>query len=368
MDKRKIRVGITHGDINGVGYEVILKTFSNPDMLELCTPIVYGSAKVATYHRKALALPNVSFTSINSAKDADPDKLNILNCTDDDVKVELSVPTQEAGKAALDALLRVVEDYKEGLIDVIVTAPINKNTIHSEEFHFAGHTEFFEDRLGEGCKSLMVLVKDDLRMALATNHLPISEISEALTKDVLKEKILLFNNSLKGDFGISAPRIAVLALNPHAGDGGLIGHEEIDTIIPVIDELKQENVICYGPYPADGFMGAGTYKHFDGVIAMYHDQGLAPFKVLAMDSGVNFTAGLPVVRTSPAHGTAYDITGKGLANEESFREAVYMAIDIFRYRMSEKAIKANPLRKQYYEKKDDSDKLKLDQVDDEDEV
>lgn len=368
MEKRKIRIGITHGDINGVGYEVILKTFSNPDMLELCTPVVYGSAKVATYHRKALALPNITFTSINSATEADPNKLNIVNCTDDDVKVELSVSTPEAGKAALDALRRAVEDYRNGLIDVIVTAPINKNNIQCDDFKFTGHTEFFEAELGEGHKSLMILVKDDLRMALATNHVPVSEISKVLTKDVLKEKLELFNTSLIKDFGISAPKIAVLALNPHAGDGGLIGKEEIEIIKPVIDELKGENMFCFGPFPADGFMGAGTYKHFDGIMAMYHDQGLAPFKVLAMDSGVNFTAGLPVVRTSPAHGTAYDITGKGIASEDSFREAVYMAIDIFRYRAMDKEASANPLRKQYYEKKDDSDKLKLDQIVDEDEL
>lgn len=368
MERRKIRVGITHGDINGVGYEVILKTFSNPEMLSLCTPIVYGSAKVATYHRKALALPNMTFTSINSAEEADPDKLNILNCIDDDVKVELSVPSQEAGKAALDALQRVVKDYEEGLIDVIVTAPINKNTIQSDDFRFAGHTEFFEEKLGEGNKSLMILVKDNLRMALATNHLPISEISSNLTKEVLAEKIRLFNSSLKNDFGIDAPKIAILALNPHAGDGGLIGKEEIEVIKPVIEDMKQEKILCFGPFPADGFMGAGSFKHFDGVLAMYHDQGLAPFKLLAMESGVNFTAGLPVVRTSPAHGTAYDITGKGIASEDSFREAVYMAMDIYRFRLSEKAAKANPLRKQYYEKKDDSDKLKLDQVNDDEDT
>lgn len=368
MERRKIRVGITHGDINGVGYEVILKTFSNPDMLDLCTPLVYGSAKVATYHRKALGLPNITFTSINSVKEADPDKLNIINCTDDDVKVDLSVPTEESGKAALDALKCAVEDYRKGLIDVIVTAPINKNCIQCDEFKFNGHTEFFEAELGEGHKSLMILVKDNLRMALATNHVPVAEISKELTPEVLKEKLLLFNTSLKKDFGIAAPKIAVFALNPHAGDNGLIGKEEIEVIKPVLEELKAENILCYGPFPADGFMGAGTYKHFDGVMAMYHDQGLAPFKVLAMDSGVNFTAGLPVVRTSPAHGTAYDITGKGIASEDSFREAVYMAIDIFRYRAMDREAGANPLRKQYYEKKDDSDKLKLDQIVDEDEL
>ncbi|MBP6064901.1 4-hydroxythreonine-4-phosphate dehydrogenase PdxA [Bacteroides sp.] len=363
MENNKIKIGITQGDINGVGYEVILKTFSEPGMLELCTPIIYGSPKVAAYHRKSLDLPT-NFSIVNSASEASDDRLSVVNCTDDEVKVEFAKADPEAGKAALGALEKAIEEYKAGLIDVIVTAPINKHTIQSEGFAFPGHTEYIEEKLGNGAKSLMILMKDDFRVALVTGHIPVSAIASTITKELIKEKITLFNRSLKFDFGIGAPRIAVLALNPHAGDEGLLGHEEQTIITPAIDEMVAQGVLCYGPYPADGFMGSGNYMHFDGVLAMYHDQGLAPFKALAMEQGVNYTAGLPVVRTSPAHGTAYDIVGKGVACEDSFRQAVYVAIDVFRNRLFEKAAHANPLRKQYYEKRDDSDKLKLDTVDD----
>ncbi len=359
MENKKIKVGITQGDINGVGYEVILKTFSNPAMLELCTPVIYGSPKVAAYHRKFFDLP-VNFTIVNSASDAPANRLSIVNCTSDEIKVEFAKADVEAGKAALSALERAVEEYKAGLIDLIVTAPINKSTIQSESFSFPGHTEYIEERLGNGKKALMILMKDEFRMALVTGHIPVSEIASTLTKELIQEKLSIFNHSLKQDFGISAPRIALLSLNPHAGDAGLLGKEEEEIIIPVIQEMAAKGVLCYGPYSADGFMGSGRFTHFDGVLAMYHDQGLAPFKALAMDEGVNYTAGLPVVRTSPAHGTAYDIAGKGIASEDSFRQAVYAALDIFRNRQIEKAAAANPLRKQYYEKRDDSDKLKLD--------
>ncbi len=361
MENRKIRVGITQGDVNGIGYEVILKTFAEPAMLELCTPIIYGSPKVAAYHRKALDLPT-GFSIVNSAKEADADKLSIVNCNADEVKVELSKPTAEGGRAALDALEKAIEEYKAGLIDVLVTAPINKHTIQSEEFSFPGHTEFLENALGKGQKALMILMKDDFRVALVTGHIPVSKIASTLTKELIEEKITIFNYSLKQDFGIGAPRIAVLSLNPHAGDESLLGTEEQEIIQPAIEEMRAKGVFCFGPYPADGFMGSGNYTRFDGVLAMYHDQGLAPFKALAMDEGVNYTAGLPVVRTSPAHGTAYDIAGKGVASEDSFRQAIYVAIDVFRNRQRERVARANPLRKQYYEKRDDSDKLKLDSV------
>lgn len=355
----KLKIGITQGDINGVGYEVILKTFSDPTMLELCTPIIYGSPKVAAYHRKALEL-TTNFSIINTASEADPDRLSVVNCTDDEVKVEFSKADAEAGKAALGALERAIVEYKAGLIDAIVTAPINKHTIQSEQFSFPGHTEYIEKKLGEGCKSLMILMKDDLRVALVTGHIPVSQIAETITSELIQEKLAIFNQSLKQDFGIGAPRIAVLSLNPHAGDEGLLGKEEQEIIIPALKEMTAKGILCYGPYPADGFMGSDNYTHFDGILAMYHDQGLAPFKALAMGEGVNYTAGLPVVRTSPAHGTAYDIAGKGMASEDSFRQAVYVAIDVFRNRERDKAARVNPLRKQYYEKRDDSDKLKLD--------
>lgn len=362
--ENKIRVGITQGDVNGIGYEVILKTFEDPTMLELCTPIIYGSPKVAAYHRKALNL-STNFSIINTASDASYNKLSVLNCGNDDVKVELSKPDVEVGKAALDALEKALKDYKDGLIDVLVTAPINKHTIQSESFSFPGHTEYIEERVGDGNKSLMILMKGDLRMALVTGHIPLANVATTITKERIKEKLTIFNKALKQDFAISAPRIAVLSLNPHAGDNGLIGTEEKDIIEPVIQEMASKGVICYGPYPADGFMGSSNFANFDGILAMYHDQGLAPFKALAMDEGVNYTAGLPIIRTSPAHGTAYDIAGKGVASEDSFRQAIYTAIDIYRNRLRFKEASANPLRKQYYEKRDDSDKLKLDTVDDE---
>lgn len=364
MEDNKIRIGITQGDINGVGYEVILKTFEDPAMLELCTPIIYGSPKVAAYHRKSLDL-STNFSIVNSASEASADRLSVVNCTDDEVKVEFSKADPDAGKAALSALEKAVEEYQAGLIDVIVTAPINKHTIQSEEFSFPGHTEYIEEKLGQGDKALMILMKGDFRVALVTGHIPVSQIASSITKELIEEKLEIFNRSLKQDFGIGAPRIAVLALNPHAGDGGLLGTEEQDIIIPAIQEMSSKGVLCFGPYPADGFMGSGNLTHFDGVLAMYHDQGLAPFKALAMDEGVNYTAGLPVVRTSPAHGTAYDIAGKGIASEDSFRQAVYVAIDVFRNRQREKNMRSNPLKKQYYEKRDDSDKLKLDSVEEE---
>lgn len=356
-DNRKIRVGITHGDINGIGYEVILKAFSEPMMLELCTPIVYGSPKVAAYHRKVMDI-QTNFSIINSAEEANEGKLNVLNCTDDELKVELTKPTSEAGKAALDALECALKDYRERRIDVLVTAPINKHTIQSDNFHFPGHTEYIEERVGDGSKALMILMKDDFRVALVTGHIPVKDISSAITKELIMEKLEIFQHSLKQDFAIDAPRIAVLSLNPHAGDGGLIGTEESEVIIPAIREMSAKGVLCYGPYPADGFMGSGNFEHFDGILAMYHDQGLTPFKAIAMDEGVNYTAGLPIVRTSPAHGTAYDIAGQGLASESSFRQAIYTAIDVYRNRLIEKEIHARPLRRHYYEKRDDSDFLK----------
>ena len=364
MENRKIRVGITHGDINGVGYEVILKTFSDPTMLELCTPVIYGSPKVAAYHRKAMEIPT-NFSIVNTAEDAQDGRVNVVNCIEEELKVELSKPTPEAGKAALTALEKALADYRAGLFDVLVTAPINKHTIQSDTFHFPGHTEYIEERVGDGQKALMILLKGDFRVALVTGHVPVRDIPGMLTKELIMEKMEIFHQSLKKDFGIDNPRIAVFSLNPHAGDHGLLGTEEEEIIIPAMKEMIAKGVQCFGPYPADGFRGSGNYTHFDGILAMYHDQGLAPFKALAMDEGVNFTAGLPIVRTSPAHGTAYDIAGKGVASEDSFRQAVYVAMDVFRNRAWEKEISARPLRKQYYEKRDDSDKLKLDSIEEE---
>ena len=359
MEQNRIRVAITQGDVNGIGYEVILKAFEDPTMLELCTPIIYGSPKVMTYHRKALNL-ETSFTIIGSAAEAIPGKINVINCNEDEFKVEFGKPSRESGKSAFEALEKAMIDYKEGLYDILVTAPIHKEMIQSEGFTFPGHTEYIEQSVGDGDKALMILASERLRVALVTGHVPIAKISSILTKELIEEKIQLFNTSLKTDFGIGAPRIAVLGLNPHAGDGGVIGMEEENIIIPAISAMREQGVICYGPFPADGFMGNNLYTHFDGVLAMYHDQGLTPFKVLAMDEGVNFTAGLPIVRTSPDHGTAFDIAGKGEASENSFRQAIYMGIDIYRNRKNEADASRNPLRKLYFEKRDDSDRLKLD--------
>lgn len=358
MEHTKIKIGITQGDVNGIGYEVILKAFEDPTMLELCTPIVYGSPKIMTYHRKALEM-ETSFTIINSAAEAVQGRLNVVNCCDDEVKVELGKPSKESGKAAFDALEKAMAEYKEGLFDVLVTAPIHKQMIQSENFTFPGHTEYIEQCAGEGAKALMILTNETLRVALVTGHIPVAQIAPTLTQELIVEKLTIFSAALKTDFGIGAPRIAVLALNPHASDGGLIGTEEETILTPAIKTAREQGIICYGPYPADGFMGSGAFSHFDGVLAMYHDQGLIPFKTLAMENGVNYTAGLPIIRTSPDHGTAFDIAGKNQASADSFRQAIYMGIDIYRNRKNDTEAKRNPLRKLYFEKRDDSDKLKL---------
>lgn len=358
MEDRKIRVAITHGDTNGVGYEVILKTFADPAILDLCTPIIYGSPKVATYHRKTLDIPT-NFSIINNAEEAREGRLNLLTTFDEEVKVEIGTATPEAGHAALVALDRAMTDYKKGLFDVLVTAPINKNTIQSDNFHFHGHTEYIEDRAGNGKKALMILFNETLRVALVTTHLAIKDVAECITKNAITTKATIFYESLRRDFRISNPRIAILSLNPHAGDNGLLGSEEQEVIIPAIQELVEKDIQCFGPYPADGFFGNEQYVHFDGVLAMYHDQGLAPFKAIATGDGVNFTAGLPIVRTSPAHGTAFDIAGKGIADENSFRQAIYEAIDIYRNRINYDKAYENPLPKLYQEKREDGEKSRF---------
>ena len=358
MKKGKIVVGITHGDINGVGYEVILKTFSEPEMLELCIPIIYGSPKVAAYHRKALDLA-ANFVTIQKASEAVEGRLNLVDCLSQEVKIEFGQASAESGKAALAALEGAMEDYREGAFDVLVTAPINKSAIQGEGFHFPGHTEYIQERAGEGREALMILMNDVLRVALVTTHLPLREVAPAVTKEAIMKKARVFHETLRKDFSVEKPRIAVLALNPHAGDDGLLGTEEKEVILPAIQELEKEGIFCFGPYAADGFFGNRTYEHFDGVLAMYHDQGLAPFKALAMTDGVNYTAGLPIVRTSPDHGTAYDIAGKGKAEEASFRHAVYAALDVYRNRSRYEEAYAHPLRRLYHERRDDSDKLKL---------
>lgn len=358
MEERKIRVAITQGDTNGVGYEVILKVFSDPNILELCTPIIYGSPKIASYHRKALNL-EVPYTIINHAEEARDGRVNLLACFDDEIKIEMGQPSQEAGAAALKALDRAMTDYRSELYDVLVTAPINKATIQSPGFHFPGHTEYIETSVGEGQKALMILMNETLRVALVTTHLPIKDIAKAITKEGIIEKATIFHKALKRDFRISSPRIAVLSLNPHAGDNGLLGSEEKDIILPAIEELADKGIQAFGPFAADGFFGSGAYDHFDGVLAMYHDQGLAPFKTIALESGVNYTAGLPIVRTSPDHGTAYDIAGKGIADENSMRQAIFTAIDVFSNRKFYDEPLQNPLPKLFHEKREDGDKARF---------
>ena len=344
MEREKIVIGITQGDINGIGYEVILKTLSESRVLDAFVPVIYGSPKVAAFHRKQLDIQGINLNIINSVEELNPKRINIINCSDDEIKVELGRSTVEAGKAAFAALEQATEDLKKGALDAIVTAPINKKNIQSADFHFPGHTEYLEEKFGTGTPSLMLLMNDVMRVAVVTGHIPVAEVSNAITKELIIEKLLVFNKSLKEDFMIVRPRIAVLGLNPHAGDEGVIGDEEQKTIIPALKEAEKQGVVCVGPYAADGFFGSGQFSKFDGILAMYHDQGLIPFKSISMDSGVNFTAGLSVIRTSPAHGTAYDLAGKNLASEDSFRQAIYTACDIYQNRMINKEITANPLK------------------------
>lgn len=344
MEREKIVIGITQGDINGIGYEVILKTLSESRVLDAFVPVIYGSPKVAAFHRKQLDIQGINLNIINSVEELNPKRINIINCSDDEIKVELGRSTVEAGKAAFAALEQATEDLKKGALDAIVTAPINKKNIQSADFHFPGHTEYLEEKFGTGTPSLMLLMNDVMRVAVVTGHIPVAEVSNAITKELIIEKLLVFNKSLKEDFMIVRPRIAVLGLNPHAGDEGVIGDEEQKTIIPALKEAEKQGVVCVGPYAADGFFGSGQFSKFDGILAMYHDQGLIPFKSISMDSGVNFTAGLSVIRTSPAHGTAYDLAGKNMASEDSFRQAIYTACDIYQNRMINKEITANPLK------------------------
>jgi 4-hydroxythreonine-4-phosphate dehydrogenase len=353
MNNKKIKVGITHGDTNGIGYEVILKMLEDPRIADLCTVVVYGSGKVASFYRKAMELQQVQFNRIDSAAEAKDGVYNIINVVGEDLKVEPGTATEEAGAAALASLEAAVSDLRVGDIDVLVTAPINKHSIQSSSFNFPGHTEYLEvsfDSDETPCKALMIMCADRLRVALLTTHVPLSKVAEAVTKEAVVEKLKQFDRSLRRDFGVQTPRIAVLSLNPHAGEDGLLGMEENEIIIPAIKEARDERILAFGPYASDGFFGSGNYATFDGVLAMYHDQGLVPFKTLSMDSGVNFTAGLPVVRTSPDHGTGYDIACKNEANPESMRCALYTAIDIYRNRINYDEAYSHPLRHHHLEK------------------
>ncbi|MEE4198661.1 MAG: 4-hydroxythreonine-4-phosphate dehydrogenase PdxA [Bacteroidales bacterium] len=343
MIQDKIVVGISHGDINGISYEVIIKSLMDNRLFDFCVPVVFGSAKVAAYHRKALNIANFSFNNVKSAEEANLKRANIINCLDDNVRVELGKSTPVAGEASFISLEQAVKSIKEKKIDVLVTAPINKDNIQSDQFNFPGHTEYLTKE-SKADESLMLMVSENLKIGVVTGHIPISEVPEALSVENILKKLRIMNQSLIQDFRIRKPKIAVLGLNPHAGDNGLIGTEEIDIIIPAIEKAKEENILALGPYPADGFFGSNHFNKYDAVLAMFHDQGLTPFKALAFDSGVNFTAGLDFIRTSPGHGTAYEIAGQGKATPESFRNAIYLACDIFRNRTEYKEITRNPLQ------------------------
>lgn len=341
MDKSdKIIVGISIGDLNGIGIEVILKTFQDKRMLEFCTPVIFGATKVISYHKKALNLdvPVQGITSINQVNHS---KINVLNIWKEEVAIELGNSTKISGEYAAKSLTSAVKYLKEKKVDVLLTAPINKENIQSEDFNFPGHTEYLEENL-EG-KSLMILMTDALKIGLITGHIPIAKVAETITPALIKEKVQTMYTSLIEDFGINKPKIAVLSLNPHCGDKGVIGKEDDEIIKPTVDVIKETGKLVFGPYAADGFFGSESYKQFDGVLATYHDQGLAPFKALSFGNGVNFTAGLNEIRTSPDHGTGFDIAGKGVANPSSFTQALFTAIEIYKNRREYKELTKNPL-------------------------
>ena len=340
----KIRIGISIGDINGIGLEVIIKALNHQGILNLCTPVIYGSSKVVSYHKNIVGLDDFHFVTTKAADRLKRGAVNIVNCWQDDVNITIGKMSDSSGKYAKISLEQAVVDLKNGYIDALVTAPINKKAMQSANFEFTGHTEFLADAF-DIKESLMFLIDDTLRVGLVTNHLPLKDVPAAITKSAIGKKLRLLHDSLKVDFGIDKPKIALLALNPHASDDGVIGDEEENIIRPVVIEAKKKGMLAMGPFPADGFFGSSQYQKFDGILAMYHDQGLIPFKALSFGNGVNFTAGLPIVRTSPDHGTAYEIAGQNMANPSSFRQALFLAIEIAKNRLNYKDLNANPLQK-----------------------
>lgn len=338
-----ITIGISQGDFNGIGYEVLLNCFSDPRVLENFTPILYGSSKILSYYKKMVDLPNFPFTNIKHADQAEKGKLNILNIVQEEVKIDVGQATEIAGELAALSLNMASEDLMKGKFDALVTNPINKKNIQSPNFHFPGHTEFLTKKFGIK-DSLMIMACDKIKIGILTNHLALKDVPSVVTEDLVLRKLRIFDQSLKRDFAIRMPKIAVLALNPHAGDHGVNGDEDEQIIMPAIKKAFNENILAFGPFPSDGFFGMGEFKNYDGVLALYHDQGLIPFKLMSFYSGVNFTAGLPFVRTSPAHGTAYHIAGKNLANPDSFRNAVFMAMDICKNRMEYDELTSNVLQ------------------------
>lgn len=339
--EEKIKVGISVGDINGIGIEIILKTFSDSRMLDFCTPIIFGTSKLISKHKKIIGL-QVPIHGITHLDKVVNNKINLFNSWKEDVEVKLGEASKTAGKYAYLSLKRAVEALNSREIDVLVTAPINKDNIQSEEFDFQGHTEYLEAKI-EG-DSLMILMEKELRVGLVTGHIPIKDVAKTITPELIEHKVSIMHASLIKDFKIQKPKIAVLGINPHCGDNGVIGDEDKDIVLPTIDKIKKTGKLVYGPYAADSFFGTKAYKNFDGVLAMYHDQGLAPFKTLSFGKGVNFTAGLEKIRTSPDHGTAYEIAGKNKANADSIKEAIFTAIEIFENRTEYEELTANILR------------------------
>ncbi len=339
---KRIKLGITIGDVNGIGIEVLLKTLADERILKHCIPIIYGSMKVLSYHKNIVKLEEMRFSSFLQGDTPRPGRIYVVNCWEEEVKIELGLKSADAGRFASLSLDRATEDLKADVIDCLVTAPINKEVMHMSGFGFPGHTEYLANRF-EIKDPLMCMVCDNLRIALVTNHVAVGDIAQVLTKELIAKKVKIFLNSLKVDFGIDKPTLAVLGLNPHAGDGGAIGTEEEDLIRPVLLQYKKKGHLVYGPFAADGFFGSANYTKFDGILAMYHDQGLIPFKLSSFGAGVNFTAGIPIIRCSPDHGTAFDIAGKAVADESSFRKAVYLACDLTRSRKEYYESRANRL-------------------------
>ena len=330
-NKSKPKIGISIGDTNGIGPEVVVKTLADQRILNFCTPVIYASASLLKHTRKALKAEHFQFQEVESAQMLALRKINLVPCWENELEITPGYPTPESGNASLDSLLAACRDLKAGLLDGLVTAPINKDNIQADDFRFPGHTEFLTSYF-DAPESLMLLVSGTLRVATVTGHLPVKEVPAKITEELLIRKMTILLDSLRKDFGILKPRIAVMGLNPHAGEQGLLGREEVEIIRPAVMHMKERGHLVFGPYPADGFFGMRQFQQVDAVLAMYHDQGLIPFKTLAFESGVNYTAGLPIVRTSPDHGTAYDIAARYIANETSFREALFVACDVVRKR------------------------------------
>jgi 4-hydroxythreonine-4-phosphate dehydrogenase len=340
----KIKLGLSIGDINGIGLEIILKSVSSETVLKACTPVVYGSSKVVSYHKNIVETVSFQYQNQQSADRLHEDKVNIVNIWNESVNITLGKPTEESGRFAILSLDSAVKDLMDGKIDVLVTAPVSKTALKMAGFRYPGHTEYLSDRLGD--RSLMLMISEEMKVGVITGHLPLKEVSDVLTKELIQDKLNIMSKTLKVDFGIEKPLIAILGLNPHAGEEGTMGQEEENIIKPVIIEAKKKGELVMGPFPADGFFGSGNYKKFDGILAMYHDQGLIPFKALSFGHGVNYTAGLSHIRTSPDHGTAYEIAGKNIADPRSMMRAIFNALDIYRSRKQHAEDTSDPIKKE----------------------